>query len=143
MTDQVDFYLLRQPHSGAKLQYACRLVNKAYQQGMTVYLQTATTQHSRELDQLLWTFAQESFVPHAVRHGETDWARFPVQIGERDCDTPAIALLLSLTDDVPPNYQDYRRVADLVANDPQEKARGRVRFRQYRQGGIKPRAHHL
>ncbi|MEZ5578324.1 MAG: DNA polymerase III subunit chi [Candidatus Competibacteraceae bacterium] len=43
---------------------ACRLADKAYGLGHTVYLFTASEARAAALDDLLWTFRQDSFVPH-------------------------------------------------------------------------------
>jgi len=74
MTAQVDFYVLSQTDTAAKHTYACRIANKAFGQGMTVFIATEDAAQSQMLDKLLWTFAQNSFVPHVVCD---DFSRHP------------------------------------------------------------------
>ena len=63
---QVDFYLLAAPDPRARLTAACRLAEKAYEQGLKVVVRTASPAETAEFDELLWTFADRSFVPHVV-----------------------------------------------------------------------------
>jgi len=72
MTAQVDFYILPQAELAAKHTYACRIANKAFGQGLTVFIATEDAAQSQAVDKLLWTFAQNSFVPHAVCDGDGD-----------------------------------------------------------------------
>ena len=63
---RIDFYL---PGAGARdnrFGLACRLADKAYHQGRRVYLHAASAEQARHLDRLLWTFRDQSFVPHGL-----------------------------------------------------------------------------
>lgn len=141
--EQVDFYLLKAAEPPARLQFACRIAKMAYDQGMTVYLQTEGVVQSQDLDKLLWTFSQESFVPHALSAPNLNWNKYPVQIGDKDNETGELDLLISLQADVPSNAINYRRIADIVIDQPEQKQLGRSRFRHYRQNGIEPKTHQL
>ncbi|MDQ1342927.1 MAG: polymerase subunit chi, partial [Pseudomonadota bacterium] len=66
LATKVDFYLLGAPDPRARLATACRLAEKAFDQGMRVTVRTASPAEAVELDDLLWTFSDRSFVPHAV-----------------------------------------------------------------------------
>ena len=61
---QVDFYVLADPGDGAALHAACRVVEKAWGMGLTVHVQARDEDHAERMDQALWTFRQDSFVPH-------------------------------------------------------------------------------
>lgn len=150
VSTRVDFYVLGQTEINDKYVYACRIANKAYAQGLKVYIQTDAAAQSKILDKMLWTFSQNSFVPHTVFHGtdgagtadEThDLERYPVQIGWEAA--PPIYnenadLLISLCQQVPTDYARFVRVAELILNHDAEKALGRQRFRFYREQGIAP-----
>ncbi|MDD9822463.1 MAG: DNA polymerase III subunit chi [Gammaproteobacteria bacterium] len=140
---QVDFYILAQSDFAEKHRYACRIANKAFGQGMTVFIATEDAAQSAALDKLLWTFAQNSFVPHAVGDGEAkDRARYPVQIGAGDAPHP-FDLLISLRRDAPHDYAQFARVAELIIDDADDKTAGRARFRFYREQGIAPNTHNI
>jgi len=140
---QVDFYILPQTDPAAKHAYACRIANKAFGQGMTVFIATEDAAQSRAVDKLLWTFAQSSFVPHAVCDGERqEPARYPVQIGAGAA-PDGFDLLISLRRDAPDSYAQFARVAELIINDADDKAAGRARFRFYREQGVAPNTHNI
>ena len=63
---QVDFYVLKDDSALHRVQFACRLADKAYRLGHRVYIHTESAEQTRQLDDLLWTFQQNSFVPHCV-----------------------------------------------------------------------------
>jgi len=167
MTAQVDFYVLSQTDAAAKHTYACRIANKAFGQGMTVFIATEDAAQSEALDKLLWTFAQNSFVPHVVcddfsRHprsplsgggdgdgdvdrdgdGDKTLARYPVQIGS-DAAPHTFDLLISLRAQAPADYANFTRVAELIIDDEAEKTAGRARFKFYREQGITPNTHNI
>ena len=48
----------------------CRWVERFYEQGRRVQVICDSTPSAQLLDQVLWTFAQASFVPHSVYRGE-------------------------------------------------------------------------
>ena len=142
-TEQVDFYLLKAQDKVAALALACRIANKAYSQGMTVYLQTNSLVECETLDRHLWTFSDESYLPHGIETDDSNWQKYPVQIGCRDSMRDQIDLLISLSDEVPTNAFSYKRIADVIVDSPEQKQRGRVRFKHYRDKGIEPNTHSL
>lgn len=145
MPAQVDFYVLPQTDAAAKHTYACRIANKAFGQGMTVFIATEDAAQSHALDKLLWTFAQSSFVPHTVCDGgggAKDRARYPVQIGS-DAAPHTFDLLISLRAQAPADYAKFARVAELIIDDAEDKSAGRARFKFYREQGIAPNTHNI
>ena len=63
---RVDFYVLPDTADGARLEFACRIAEKAYTQAHRVYVHAASAAEAARLDELLWTFRDTSFVPHAL-----------------------------------------------------------------------------
>ena len=143
---QIDFYLLAKTQVADKHHYACRIARIAHSKGMTVFMQTADAAHSELLDRLLWTFAQDSFVPHAVcANGEHDSARYPVQIGHAGAPPDCAGLLIPLAREAAPgdDCEKFQRIAEVVLNEDADKAAGRARFRFYRERGFEPRTHNI
>lgn len=142
MSQQVDFYLLGNVDQTGKFKYACRIAQKAFKQGLKVFMQTENSEQCQHLDTLLWTFSQSSFVPHAVlNEGSENWENFPVQLGKTAPLSEPAHLLISLTADPPNSHTQFERIADLITDNPIEKQAGRNRFRYYRQQGIEPDTH--
>ena len=141
---QVDFYILADSATAAKSIYACRIADKAFGQGMKVYLRTDTAAECEKLNELLWSFSQGSFVPHAIYDPKNPPAtdKYPVQIGIAPA-PPECEVLISLSESAPPDFAQFSRIAELVANHADDKKHARNRFRFYRQAGIEPNSHDI
>jgi DNA polymerase III subunit chi len=61
---RVDFYVLEDAASSARLKLACRLAEKAYLASQRALIWHTDRAELQALDELLWTFAEGSFVPH-------------------------------------------------------------------------------
>lgn len=139
---RVDFYLLA-THGDRRETFACRLVDKAYRLGHRVYLLAPDAATAETLDELLWTFSQGSFVPHALNPPDAEREDSPVLIGHGEPPAAFHDVLVSLADDVPPWFSRFERVAELVDGDESGKARARERFRFYRERGYPLETHNL
>jgi len=140
---KVDFYLLSAGDPDGRERTACRLVEKAYRLGHRVYLLAPDQDATLELDELLWTFSQGSFVPHAVCTVDADPDVHPVLIGHTEPPAALNDVLVSLVADVPPWFSRFSRVAELVGAADADKARARERFRFYRERGYPLDTHNL
>ena len=138
---QVDFYVLEQGDVANARRVACRLAEKAWQMGHRVFVHTPSVTTAQEFDTLLWTFRQDSFVPHALAAQAT--AADPIVIGDGREPSEVLDVLINLTDAVPAFVERSRRVAELVAGDDADRAVARDRFRHYRERGYSIKSHTL
>lgn len=60
------FHILAQNTPAARNLHAAKLVDKAWQQGDRVCVVCDTMQHAEELDDLLWNFSPDAFIPIAL-----------------------------------------------------------------------------
>ncbi|MEM9058721.1 MAG: DNA polymerase III subunit chi [Pseudomonadota bacterium] len=135
---RIDYYVLADGARGTAQHLACRIAGKAHALGHTIYLHTNSAAEARELDALLWTFSETSFVPHALASGLDDeraLARTPVRIGHGAAPGASAELLINLAADVPDFFTRFDRVAEVVDTDEGRRARGRARYREYRERG--------
>lgn len=150
---QVDFYILSDDSAEARLRIACRLAEKAVQRRLSVFLLAATEPDARKLDELLWTFAQNSFLPHRFAWDEPSAAaREPVVIGLGDHagadvveerDENGWGLMINLAADVPETFGRYERLAEVIAAAPDSREQGRARYKYYRERGYTLQTHQL
>ena len=54
---RIDFYVLEANATDGRLRLACKIIDRAYRSGHSVYLWTRDDQESGLLDDLLWTFS--------------------------------------------------------------------------------------
>jgi DNA polymerase-3 subunit chi len=109
---RVDFYLLG-ADGDSRERIACRLAEKAWRLGNRVYLLAPDKPAALELDELLWTFSQGSFVPHAVCTGDSDAEIHPVLIGHNEPPAVLQDVLISLAPEVPTWFSRF--ALELVA----------------------------
>jgi DNA polymerase-3 subunit chi len=131
---RIDFYILDTSAVQDRYLLSCRIAEKAWKENHRVMIQAASEQEARHLDQLLWTFRDQSFVPHALLP-VADTTTTPVIIGwnadageERD-------ILINLSDEVPACFSRFERVIEPVDNDPERRAISRQHYRYYRDRG--------
>ncbi len=141
---RIDFYVLptSDPHSRRVL--ACRLTEKAWRQGMKVHIHTASEAETDLMDKLLWTFRQGSFIPHEKSSlPEAEREDFDVLIGHGDPPEDRRDLIINLSLEKPPRFEEFRRVAELVDEDETVRTEGRRRYASYKQQGYELETHKL
>ncbi|MFT5500870.1 MAG: DNA polymerase-3 subunit chi [Woeseiaceae bacterium] len=140
---KVDFYVLKASGDQARQQFACRLAEKAYRLKNTVHIQAATSQVAGQLDELLWTFRDGSFVPHELTNGSSSQPDCPVTIG-CEAEPPGDRdLLINLAESIPNGVASCSRVAEIVSADDDSLATSRKRFVAYRDDGHTLETHKL
>ncbi|MDD2730424.1 DNA polymerase III subunit chi [Malikia sp.] len=125
------------------LRYLCRLLRKVRQAGMSA-LVCVPPELARELDLALWTFAPEEFIAHALwDSGSLAQAHSPILIADRAVDWPGAQVLvnaLSLSE-LPPAYEGYRKVVEIVGLDESCREAARRRWRAYTAKGHSLKRH--
>ncbi len=143
---RIDFYILTSKEADTAEHTSCRLVEKAYGLKHAIYIHTRDRQQAEQMDKLLWTFRDSSFIPHQLHHPEAK-NDSPVIIGH---DTGSDAeltrqhqLLINLDQTVPPFFSRFERVAEIVSGDEAQRNNARERFKFYRERGYELKTHEL
>jgi DNA polymerase-3 subunit chi len=122
------------------------LVRKAYRAGhVTVVTADAIT--LRQFDRQLWVFDEQEFLPHVcVTEGKAwpaHWSGTPIWLTDAPLHAPVQhQTLVNLGESLPEGWTDYERFFDVVSSEPQDRAAGRQRWRQYEALGLRIAAHH-
>lgn len=139
---RVDFYLLGGTTARQRLEFACRLTEKAWRLRRQVYLHTADDAAARQLDQLLWQFRDDAFVPHRLIDAEGPAA--PVLIGCHPDPAPGHDdLLINLSFEVPAFFDRFQRTSEIVTRAPEVLTASRRHWRLYQQRGCEVRSHDI
>ena len=140
---KIDFYILQDPSPDARLRFACRLADKAVDQGLKVFMSTSAEDMGR-LDDMLWTHSDRSFLPHEIATATSpSHPRVMVLIGNGAPPPSHVGLLINLADAVPAAFETTERLVEIVDADHQRKARARERFKFYRDQGLAIESHNV
>ena len=139
---RADFYLIARPRFREQpLLLACELARKAVASGQALLVLAESRAQADALDELLWEFDPDAYVPHQVAGVDEDDDLAPVLIAAPDCDAPLRPLVLNLRPAAVP--AGFERVLEVVPAD--ESARGalRDRWRAYQARGVEVNKHDM
>ncbi len=141
----VNFYVLNDVQASHEL-FACRLCQRALQEGLPLFVWCESAEALERFDQLLWNFQASSFIPHDV-----DDARAPICLGVNIPDdflkaTPQKVGCLNLSGHAVTSAEildHFDRVIEIIEANEVAKAAGRERFKAYKKHGITPITHQI
>jgi DNA polymerase-3 subunit chi len=137
---QVDFYVLPAEDTGQRNLFACRLAEKAFREGHNVYLHAADEASGQALDELLWGFRPQSFVPHGLL-GSEDAERVAIGWGTDPGEHHGVMINLDIT--VPDFVGRFERVLEIVVQDPAIRDPLRDSWKRYKHFGYPLEKHDL
>ncbi len=137
---RADFYLIAKPRFREEpLLLVCELAKKALAAGQPMLVLARDAAQAERLDDLLWSFDPDAYVPHQVAGldledggGEDDEA--DVLIAPPEIDVPLRALVLNLRD--APVDGAFERVLEVVPADDSARGPLRERWTQYKARGF-------
>ena len=135
---QVDFHILPDASVEARWLYTCRLVEKATGLGNSVLIAVDTQDEAQTLDDLLWSFKPESFIPHQIIDGENE-TNVEITFSDKTGDHQQV--LINLRSQVPEYFSRFARLAEIVIQEPNILENTREHYRFYKQRGY-PIAQH-
>ena len=144
MSERVDFYVLKSSTAKQRWTFACRLTEKAYLRNLKVVLLSESDADA--LDELLWTFNDRAFVPHELRRDSASVpaaGSTPVQLTTDLDSIEAADLLVNLSDRLPARLERFMRIAEIMDGDAERRAKGRERFKTYRDLKLPVQTHQM
>lgn len=142
---QIDFH----SQVGDKIHYTCRLVRKILSLAkenepfQTIVILGATLDIEK-LNDLLWTFSQDDFLPHSLSTHES-CELSPVLLADELSDTlldqiPHEDVFIHLGQTALPQIEKlllrFKRVIEVVSTEPIDLQAGRDRYKHYRNFGL-------
>ena len=100
---------------------ACEIAERTYAQGISLQIIAANREQAARLDELLWSFRPDSFVPHGLFEGGKRVPSQPVVITDTHVKAPGVESLL-MTDYCPIELvAEFSQAIHLVVVDNQER----------------------
>ena len=126
-----------------RLLHTCRLVRKARAQDLRIAVVGAPTT-LKQLDAELWRFQDVSFVAHCTAQDSPEIKRVsPVALGPDPHAWGIDEVLLNLGDEVPPGFERFARLIEIVSSDDHGRAQARLRWKHYKSLGYELLQHDL
>ncbi len=136
---QVLFHQFKKKSGRDLLVYACRLAEKGHKQGVSsIYIHCNNEDEANEIDALLWTFRQESFVPHSLiskKNGS------PIEIGWQENQASNVKAIVNLSNQIPEASKDSDKIHEIVENDEDKKKIAREKWKSYKSNGFIIKSH--
>ena len=132
---RADFYLIAKPRFLEEpMTLVCELARKSYDANLWTLILARDAAQAEELDELLWAFDDEAYVPHQIAGTDEEDELTPVLIAAPDFDAPSRALVINLRDDAYLGVCD--RVLEVVPADASAREPLRERWKQYKALGL-------
>lgn len=139
---EIDFHF----NAPDKVGHTCRLLRKAVVGRGARLVVTGAEPLLAALDAALWQLAPSDFVAHCRSDGEAHVAqRSAVLLAQALDDTlpSERPVLVNLGDDVPPGFERFERLIEIVTGDDGDRQAARLRWRHYADRGYAIRRHDL
>ncbi len=139
---RADFYLIAKPRFlEAPLKLVCELARKCYGTSQFTVILARDLEQAEELDELLWAFDDDAYVPHQIAGTDDEDEVTPVLIVTPELDTPQRPLVINLRDGA--YTGSCERVLEVVPADPAAREPLRERWRQYQGRGFAVNKHDM
>lgn len=120
--------------------FVCELIERSLQAGRRVHVHCLDQDMVEGLDELLWTFHDTSFIPHATLDS-AQAAHAIVTLGCAELGIDAMDTLFNLHIEVPGFFSQFERVIETTGHDDHGRALARARYRFYKDRGYQLATH--
>ncbi len=134
---RIDFYILERSDNETGLQnFCCRLIEKALHQGNKVLVCTDSAEDSESLDDLLWSFKPESYLPHAIVSNDAgEDLDLPILITHKVVPKQYQDVMVNMRKAIPDEFARFARFVQLVNQAPTRLELSRRHFAFFRERG--------
>jgi DNA polymerase-3 subunit chi len=138
---RADFYLIARPRfRDHPLLLVCELARKAYETGSHALILARDMEQAESIDDALWAFDPDAYVPHQIAGGEDD-DETPVLIAAPDSDAAGRTLIINLRDAAV--ALPCERVLEVVPADESAREPLRLRWKEYQARGFQLNKHDM
>jgi len=132
---RADFYLIAKPRFIEKpLLLVCELARKGHDSGQSLLILVNSATQAEVLDDLLWEFDPDAYIPHQIAGHDEDDDITPVLIVTPETDVPMRPLVLNLRN--APVIGEFDRVLEVVPADASSRDPLRARWKHYQSLGF-------
>lgn len=137
----IEFYILEDLTSNQAWIYTCQLIEKEYKTKNSIHVQVNSEHEAHQLDQLLWIFKDNSFIPHELTNDKA--TTIPVIINYTDLMKPIANIIINLSESLFANDQINTKLIEIIFANQVAQAHARVRYKHYREQGYNIQTHKI
>ncbi|MCY3540618.1 MAG: DNA polymerase III subunit chi [Gammaproteobacteria bacterium] len=133
---QVVFYEIPDKDPTMLVRAICKLICEYYRANTNVHVLTANESELTLLDETLWSYPRDSFVPHM--RASTAQEKYRVTLDCAPTFEGSGSVLINHTNDVPSCVEQFDIVCEFVLQQQEMKQQARSKFTSYREKYGKP-----
>jgi DNA polymerase-3 subunit chi len=131
---KVDFYLIDKPRFRENpLLLVCELARMAFDRQLPTLIHCQSRAEADALDELLWEFDPDAFLPHQIAGDGDDDDVTPIVLVPPEADSAMRALVINLRDSCVNGATDS--IKEVVAADAAQREGSRRRWAEYKSRG--------
>ncbi|WP_027858250.1 DNA polymerase III subunit chi [Marinobacterium jannaschii] len=134
---QADFYVLPAAAPEARSRFLCRLVEKIQGLGHQIYIHCQDESDAEAVDQLLWEFRPDAFLPHSLIGQRPEDS--PIRLGWGNHRPNQQQVFINLALDIPDDALQFERILEVVVQTPDVLDATRRNYKRYQDNGIEIR----
>ena len=138
---RADFYIVAE--QSIPYRFVCEVAETVRKEGCDIYIHAASREAAATIDDLLWTFRDISFLPHAAVDSPDAPEDSPITIGWEGEPVLPRQVLINLSGAIPGQAEKYERIIEIVPSDPAQRNQARSRYRDYRDRGLEMHSHNI
>ena len=139
---EVIFHHFENNDEKKQMNYVYRLVEKGYKNRFGhIYIHASCEEQAKLIDDQLWTFRQESFIPHSRLENKDHNA--PISIG---CDTfPDVKfdVIINLSDQAEDPALQPKKIHEIVLSSEEKRSLARIKWKAYKDLNYKIKSHRV
>lgn len=133
---QVVFYEIPDKDPTMLVRAICKLISEYYRANTNVHVLTANERELTFLDETLWSYPRNSFVPHMRASATQKGCRVTMECSSTFEGSGSV--LINHTGDIPRCVEQFDTVCEFVLQQQEMKKQARSKFTSYREKYGKP-----
>ncbi|KEA64821.1 DNA polymerase III chi subunit [Marinobacterium lacunae] len=130
---RADYYILADADPDSRELFLCRLCEKILGLGLNIYIHMPSESDAERLDQRLWAFRPDAFVPHVILG---DKPSAPIEIGHGEQRPEHREVFINLALSLPEDAFEFQRIVEIVVQDADVLEATRQNYQRCRDRGV-------
>lgn len=127
-----DFYILPSDDSDSRRRFLCKVLEKVHGLGHRIYIRAGDEAAAKQLDELLWDYRADSFLPHSLI---AEGLGSPIEIGHGDSLPQHREVYVNMALEASELSLSFERIIEVVIQQDEILEATRNNYRRYQQRG--------